>query len=927
MGRSREFRNLLVLFLLAASSATATEGTPAVGSTIAGAESPLGWPVVVIDRAAIEASGLVSVGDILQDLPAQLAAINTQFNNGGDGSTRVNLRGIGSSRTLVLLNGRRMVPGGTGADASVDLNAIPLDMVAHIEILKRGASAVYGSDAMAGVVNIVTRAGEFGSQANAYLGTSGEGDGSTYGLGFSLGAESEDGGFIIGASYVDQEAVSARDRSFSDADMIYDYASGEAFAAGSSATPNGILDRFDDEFDPGNALYQSEVAANCPSGFCTRDPSSTQWRDVNPDTDFYNYQAENWLVTPSERLGLFASGHKSIGNLRLFGDLLYSTRESAQRLAPELYFGFLDGPVSRDSIYNPYDVDIFLRRRLVEAGPRQFSQDIDALQTSAGVGGSFAGSGGRSGGWTWEVSLNFGRVSSEQFDDGLIVLSRLADATGPSFLDPDGTAHCGSVDAVIPGCVPVDILGLPGSITPEMMDYIGYRGVRTGSNEELMALARISGTLLETSAGGRLSTAIGIDSRHVSGHYIPDEITASGDSSGSFITPTDGSYDLREAYLEMAFVPISGQDGFQPLEIVGAVRGYESDQNVSGVVWDAGLLWRVTGGVAFRGHYATTFRMPSIGELFNEPFTGFPFAPDPCDSISGSRSDPNVAARCDAEGLPADFVNDRVQAQAQFGGNPDVQEETAETIVLGVEFTLPAFLGLSVGIDWFDVQVDDRITSLSALDILNTCYFYPDGRRLNCDLISRDLATGFFSSIDSRLNNHGSTDTSGYDASINFAHEFDEGGRLSVTVDLTYLEKYEEESARFVVSGVGVYDLGAVFPRLKTQSSIRWDKGPLGLGANFRSTSGFTECEQFACFARKEFPELGSRSVSDYFAADLFASYQLKSSMGESVFRAGVNNISDESPPTIYDGFLADSDASEYDYVGRFFYLGLTHRY
>src|SRR5512143_265601 len=179
-------------------------------------------PVTVVNRDQLAASGKVSIGDFLQALPEQGNAINTGVNNGGDGATRVNLRGIGVNRTLVLVNGRRYVPGGTGADGSVDLNSIPTAAVERIEVLKDGASAVYGSDAIAGVVNIITRKSGDKTDLSVFTGTSGHGDGSTLDVNGTTGTSSERGNILFSAGYYNQQKVMAGDRSFSKIPFFFD---------------------------------------------------------------------------------------------------------------------------------------------------------------------------------------------------------------------------------------------------------------------------------------------------------------------------------------------------------------------------------------------------------------------------------------------------------------------------------------------------------------------------------------------------------------------------------------------------------------------------------------------------------------------------------------------------------------------------------
>ena len=272
------------------------------GSRIKSAETLAPAPIVVMSAEEIRAQGLASLGDVLQTLTVQSNAINTQANNGGDGSTRVSLRGLGSNRTLVLVNGRRFVPGGTGANSSVDLNAIPASVIERVEVLKDGASAVYGSDAIGGVVNIITRTAIEGIEIDYYTGTAGAGDGEVMDLSVTTGLQSEKGHIAFSAGYHNQRPVWTGDRSFSESDKAYDWElnDGTFYKNGSSATPEGhIIDRSGEE---GNEAWQAVVeAAGDEAGDYHRDPNigwrPFNWAGISSDGsgDTYNYQPENYL--------------------------------------------------------------------------------------------------------------------------------------------------------------------------------------------------------------------------------------------------------------------------------------------------------------------------------------------------------------------------------------------------------------------------------------------------------------------------------------------------------------------------------------------------------------------------------------------------------------------------------------------------------
>src|SRR6185437_2411164 len=280
---------------------------------------------------------------------AQFGGSTVNINNGGDGSTRVSLRGLGTQSTLVLLNGRRMVPSGLGADSSVDLSVLPSAMIERIEVLKDGASAIYGSDAIGGVVNVITRKDFNGTEASLYTGETSHGDGFTYDASIVTGATSSKGNVIFSAGYTQQDPVFAGDRDFSRSKLSFDYdpaTYGTISEAGSATAANGLLD-WNDGFTAadgpqyvGNALWQS-LATLCPSGFCSRDNNSSPYRDFNFDGnmdsgkgDLYNFQPLNYLRVPMRKYNVFTQGtYKLSDHVNAEFEGMYVNRSNGVQLA------------------------------------------------------------------------------------------------------------------------------------------------------------------------------------------------------------------------------------------------------------------------------------------------------------------------------------------------------------------------------------------------------------------------------------------------------------------------------------------------------------------------------------------------------------------------------------------------------------------
>ncbi len=898
------------------------------GSTLDRRELTTPAPVTVLDKADLEGAGVATVGDIIQNLPAQSNAINAQVNNGGDGATRVDIRGLGANRTLVLLNGRRMVPGGTGADSSVDLNAIPLAVIERVEVLKDGASAVYGSDAIGGVVNIITRDDFTGTEVAMYTGGSQRGDGFSYDASFVTGHSSKKGNVIFSAGFQTQRPVYAGDREFSAYDKVYDFMepdpSQRQSVGGSSATPDGRISAGTIDYD-GDGVPDGDTAL-CGAAAC-KPNGSGGWVPFSSPGDLYNYQPSNYLFTPSQRYNIFAKGTYDLTkSAKVFFEGLYINRTSDQKLAPEPFIAAV--PISADSIYNNTGGDVYdYRRRLEEFGPRRSLQNIDTSRLVAGIGGKIADDAPALKSWKWELSFNYGHTASTQQNDGNLVLSRLANALGPSYRDADGTPHCGTPAAPIPGCVPMNIMGRSGSIDPAMRDYVTFVGVSSGYNTQKTLLAQTGGRVAKLPHGGDLGLAIGADYRQESGGATPDPLTATGDTTGNAFAPTDGSYNVVEGFGELSFVPVSGVTGAEWVELTAAARGFKYNTFGSGATWKVGGLFKTFGGIAVRGTYSTAFRAPSVAELYQGKADGFPSATDPCDTdvdgdgvSDGPIADPQIAARCAQQGVPDDAVFGTAQQRTVGGGNPQLQAETAHVLTGGIVIEPPAVKGLSLTLDYFKVDIQKAIQSLGASIILANCY--TRGQDDACAQIHRDpQLNGAIDFIDDPITNVGGTSTDGLDFALSYDHS-SAAGHFRHQFEGQYLHAYTVDNTIQLLQGVGFYDLG-VYPKLKANFTTTWALAGIDAGVNVRYIAGFKECMDDDCNTPENL-ELYSRRVNNSITSDLFAGFTSKNKVGTTRFTVGVNNIADQKPPLIYVGFAGDSDASTYDYMGRFFYARVS---
>ena len=520
-------------------------------------------PVTVLSREQWQESGKLTIGDFLQSLPEQGNAPNFQLNNGGatysaDGSTRINLRSLGVTRTLVLLNGRRVVPGGVGASPAVDLNTIPTAAVDRIEVLKDGASAIYGSDAIAGVVNVITRKNFNGTEAAAQYGVSQRGDAQTFDGSVTTGRSTESGNLLFSLGYFNQKDSFLRDRAFSANAYTWNYATNTADPGGSLRTPAVTVALPQDPTT--HAPMAGCSASTVCSALVNSDPNwrtDTFIRDANAplgwrvstDADRYNFASANYLTIPATRVQAYSSGDARFSLARGYYEMSYVQRNSTENAAPmplnpgdfTLGGGNIPISVSPQNFYNPFGVSPdFAGRRLVEFGNRTYAQELGTFRVVTGVDGTLPEQAGPLHGWFWDASMNYGRTSGTFTTGGAIRNSRIADAVGPSFKLPStGQVVCGnpgpdgvagtSDDVIIPGCTPLNLFGLPGdgSIDPNQIAGLGFQGTSRAFDALFAVGANVAGDLVTIASDRPVSLALGYEFRRQSGAQIADPIAAS----------------------------------------------------------------------------------------------------------------------------------------------------------------------------------------------------------------------------------------------------------------------------------------------------------------------------------------------------------------------------------------------------------------
>ena len=889
------------------------------GSRIRRADVEGANPVSVMTAIEIEKFGITSIGDVLQSIPSAGSAINTNSNNGGNGSTTLNIRGVGSNRTLVLINGRRLA---TTLGGSVDLNNIPSSIIERIEVLKDGASAIYGSDAVAGVVNIITRKDFEGVHASAYKGQYDEGDGGkeSYDLGF--GVANDKGNVYFNVSYVKEEETFAGDRDIS---SVPTYGTDPGFG-GSSGTPLG-------RFMYNNAAGVRQNQTTDGNG------NLVPWQE--PGSRF-NFAPFNYLSTPQERVNLYTQANYELTDtVRVNAEVMYGNRKSAQLLAPTpLFFGSAFGDtgftISAKNPWNPTGMDLstdipsgdagnlfLVGRRMFEAGFRKFNQDVDHFQFNGGFEGEFE-LGERV--FYWDANYVYSRTQQNSITDGLLNMDRVKLALG----DP---ANCTAP------CTPLNLFGGStaigeGTMTQEMIDYITFTAQDALESELKGYTLNLSGDLFELPAG-MSGFATGWEKRWVSGSDQPDALIAAGITSGNSRQPTSGSYSVEEYFLELAIPLVADVSMIQSLDLELATR--YSDYSNFGDTTNSkiGLKWRVNDELLVRGTWSEAFRAPSISELFLGNSDSFPSLQDPCNG--GGAGKPGCA------GVPSNYQQPNSQIRITVGGNKDLQPEEAETFTYGFVYSPEWVEGLSITFDVFDIEIDGAVSTTGAQTILDTCA--TTGTTF-CSLIQRTPG-GSVSDLFNGLVNLGGQTTSGFDTEIdyNFETEF---GDFNFGIDLTYVDERtiinvdpETNTSTSTNQAGRAFDRDVV-PRVRSNINLGWTNGDWSANYLVRYIGKTTENCSFGnnadsngvlyedklCSNPGVVQADGTKDSENELKAmayhDVSVTYFVTDDIKVS---AGVNNLWDTDPRVSYSTFANSFDPSMYEIPGRFPYVRISTKF
>lgn len=887
-------------------------------------------PVTVVGMDAIASTGLTRVEDVLNSLPSIETAQHSFDANGITGTASIDLRGLGSNRTLVLFNGRRMQPGGVYANA-VDINQVPSAMIERIEVLTGGASATYGADAVAGVVNFVMRrvqgvevsVGMSGYQHdndNKFIqalmdkkdfeyptGSSGI-DGQAYNVDVVIGGDFDNGkgNATVYATWRDNQELKQEARDYSSCAL-----SNDSESCGGS----------------GNAIIPNFYIAPIRDG--AMDWSDYQYLTLAPDSSLipssgnvYNYAPVNHFMRPDERwsIGAFVDYEINENAIAYLETNYASDLTSGQIAESGTFFNEeYDLPLSnsifpanfRNSLATMWpgedEFGLYVGKRNVEGGPRASNLSHDGFRIVTGLKGAINDD------WDYDVSYLFGNTSSS--------IAYVNDFFGPRIT----TAVDGALCAADPDCIPYEVFTYQG-VTPEMAAPLLGTAIAIGETSTRVINGFVTGdTGWNLGSADSIMVAGGFEHRIESFKRDSDTIFKDGSllGQGGPTPSVKGSYNVLEFFGEANVPLLTDKPGAEALTLDLAYR--YSDYSTSGgaSTYRIGFDWRPIEMLRIRTGYNRAVRAPNVGELFSTQALGLWSGDDPC---AGS-SPAYTASACANMGVtPGQYGNIAESPAGQyngiFGGDPDLTPEVADTWTAG--FVIDPTDTMQISVDYWKIDIEDTISNVGATTILKQCGLFGQ----LCELVNRNaigsLWLGTEGYVIDTTKNLGNQKWEGIDGA--FSHQMEGlGGTLTTSVIGTYM--LSKETTPLPADATSTYDCVGVIstrcfpsPKWRHTASVSYD-----------SNEWWSTTLRWRYFQGVDYDGTSDKIAEKNMGAaqnyvDLNANFRF---MGTHDITVGVNNILDKEPPMV-GGTLttnANTIAGFYDTLGRFLFAKATFRF
>jgi iron complex outermembrane recepter protein len=916
------------------------------GSRIRRVDAETASPVLVIDSQYIQASGIQTVGELVQQIPSVSGKnTNPAVNNGGGfGESTIELRGLNAQRTLVLVDGRRIGLVGKTDDAT-DINQIPIAMIERVEVLKEGAGAIYGSDAIGGVVNFITRKDIEGVELTADYGKTTHNDGAHHDVSVLFGSTTDKFNFVVGGSWQQQNGISAGSRNFSKyALYLYGGTTGVT-KGGSSRVPTGRI--FDNPL--GLLGANGKPCASLTRIAGAAGSALTDYRCYRSPADNYNYQPLNLIMTPVERASAFSKANYKINDdVEAYATLTANHTHSGFQIAPLPFDSLVDNVVlSKNSIYNPFGIDFGgasganpdFTERLTSLGDRRSDTITDSTIINGGVKGNLPGD------WKWDLNLSYSRMDQHAVVSGYYFNSLLNAALGPSFIAADGTPTCGTAASPIPGCIPVNFFN---PTTPSQIAAINSisSSYNTDNTYRYKAAALdFNGKIVDLPGGGLLGAAgVSYDDRHQisvadsAAQALPPLFLNCQLSQETCTGNTIGGYNSKQVYVEF-FVPLlKDLPGVHALNVDVGVRYSDYSLFGNATKGDLKLEYRPVADLLVRGTYSQVFRVPTVSDIAGAPSATSVTFNDPCTNLTSAQLAANANLKLACAGVVPDtgFKQPNGQITGLNTSNPNLKPEKGHVITAGFVLDPHWVPGLSFDVDYWKYHIDGLITLLDSNYSISQCV--ATGNPTFCSLVHR-FTTGAASNlglIQEFVNpeaNLGSLDTDGVDMTLKYALKNTPVGSFQFSVDWTHTLTYKNDPA----PGAAVQEIAGTYNRQfgnyakdRGFATIGWS----GWGADALISARYigslvlynpsvTGVTINSAGVSSPYPPL---QIPSFVYLDLTVGYTFPT---KTRVQVGARNLSDKQPPILYQNNVTNgnTDVEQYDTLGRQWFAGFTQKF
>ncbi|MFO1249927.1 MAG: TonB-dependent receptor [Inhella sp.] len=873
-------------------------------------------PITSVGKEEINASQPMAIEEVVRSLPASYPAIGPGTNNGSGGIATIDLRGLGPQRTLVLINGRRMVP--SDLNARVDTNTVPVALLERVDIVTGGASAVYGADAVAGVVNFVTKKNFAGVEASASYGISEKGDAARFKTDFTLGVNAPDGNgnlvLAVGRTKTDPLTQGERDYGF----YQINSATGDRDGSGTAVPPLWV----------GIPGLSGARVVDASTGLLRAATAADNW----------NFNPANYYETPLERTQFTALGNYRVNdNAEFYAELFHTKSKVTLNLAASGTFtSTYSIPIGNPFIPqgvrnqlctaygiaaancvagNAQEVRFRIQRRFTELGPRINDFDNTLTQYTVGVKGDIPGLD-----WNYDAYLQRGTTDQVSARVNWGSFSKVQQA-----LRATNTTTC-TVNTN--GCVPINPFGPEGSMTTAMLNFINLSAVQTTYVVQDVAAASVSGEVgfaQSPFARAPLNLAIGLESREVkAGNRSdgPSQIQGEVLGTGAPTPDRKGSIKLKEAYVEGMMPLVEGATAANSLNLELGYRQTKFETEVTSKdygSWKAGLDWSPIKGLRFRGMQQRATRAPNVNELYAPVITGLAnLSTDPCQGNRINVGDAGKAGTltnlCQQTGVPQNQIGQlgapsAGQINSTGGGNLALGPEEADTTTLGLVFEPESVKGLTTTLDFYRIKIKKAVSSPAAGQVVDGC-FNPTlnpGFTYNvfCQNVQRDAFGTLNGSgslgVVAQLSNLGTFDVSGVDLGVNYRLPLSSlglspaAGRVDLGLQVSYMDKWDNKALPSLdtLNCAGYYstDCGNPYPKVRFSQRATWMMGDFTFGYNWRHISKTSESPQGDNAFVPEF-----RTIKAYDYLDLSASWKVTKHIKLAL---AINNALDKDPPMV----------------------------